>query len=239
MIKIMAGLGLWKPILLKETVLWFCFNAVWMLFDFGTSMRPVSIFRRVFIDNIKLGIIGSFVFNTYIFPFPVEFIGLPMLVFIAVLRAVAKRDDNGLSVVRLTDGILTFVNTLVLLIVLFRACADFRNLGSFETIRSIILAPTLSILIAPLLYVMILIAHYEMLFSLLGILTMSDKKLKLHIGSRIILLAGFSMTRVHQIQICWALAPRPITTVIELENLITAFRSERYNEYLRPEFLKA
>jgi len=196
---LLVVVGFWKASFLKDTIVWFCFSAIAMMMHFVTSRDCENIFRKILIDSIKVIIILEFLVNTYTFPFYVEFFFVPGIAFVVMLGAFAETDKEYSAVSKLMNGIQIIVGLVILSFALSHAISDLHNLKSFDTFRSIALAPSLCLLFSPLLYAMVLISNYELVFLRLTLGREKETKLKRYAHRRILAYAGLSLKRVQQL----------------------------------------
>ncbi len=172
-------IGFWNISYLKDTIFWYLFSAIALLFKFVTSDNNENLLRSVLVDSLKIIIILEFLVNSYTFPFLIEFfVIIPILTFIAILDTVASRNPNHSGAAQLIQKIQIFIGIVILLIVVIKAIIDFQNLSTFDNLKQISLVPLLSILLTPYLYLNVLLARYEDLFVLLEVGIEKDKKLK-------------------------------------------------------------
>ena len=198
-VTLLALIGLWKSTLLKDTIVWFCVSGMAMMMRFATSDDDENIFHKALVDSIKIVILLEFLVNTYTFSLPVEFIIVPLLTFVAMIDAVASLDKKNAAVAKLTKGVLTVVGFMILAVALGRAISDLQNLRRFDTVRSIALAPILSLSLSPFLYVMVLISKYELVFLRLNLGLEKGGKLKRYARRRIMLHAGLNLRRLQDL----------------------------------------
>ncbi len=191
--------GLWKIALLKDTIVWFCVIAMAMMVRFITSHETEDLFQKALVDNIKIVILLEFLVNTYSFSLPAELIFVPLLTVIAMVDTIASLDKKHSAVAKLTKGVLTIIGCVILAIVLSRAISDLQNLQSLDTVRSIALAPLLSVLLLPFLYVLLLISKYESVFHRLNLGIDKERGLKRYARRRILMHAGFRLRRLQHL----------------------------------------
>ncbi|MCD6392905.1 MAG: hypothetical protein J7M40_05305, partial [Planctomycetes bacterium] len=107
-----------------------------------------------------------------------------------------SQDEKYRAVSKLTTGILTVIGCVVMVIVVNRVISDLRNLQSWDTFRSIMLAPSLSMLLTPFIYVVVLVSKYELVFMRLSFGIKKSKRLKRYARRRIIMHARLNLKRV-------------------------------------------
>jgi len=198
-VTILYLLNLWGISLLKDTIIWFCFSGIVMCLNMVTSSKQENLFKKIIKNNIKIVIMIEFLVNTYTFSFVVELFFIPFITFIAILDAVAQTDNKYNSVSKLINGLQFIIGVSILIYVIIHAISDYSNLGSFDTFRSILLAPLLTISFLPLIYFMLVFSAYEKLFIRLNLGTEKSKKLKNYAKREIINYCKFSLKRLNKI----------------------------------------
>jgi len=219
-VTLLAFVGLWKISLLKDTIVWYCISAMAMMMRFATSDKVENIFHKVLVDSIKVVILLEFFVNTYTLSLPAELIILPILALIAMFDAVASLDKKYSAVARLTKGMQVVIGLVILVIALSRAISDLRNLQSLDTVRSIALAPLLSMILSPFLYVMVLIMKYELLFLRLDFGIEKEKGLKRYARRCIIMHTGLSLKRLQHLLTNHAVDLMDIQTKADVDCLV-------------------
>jgi hypothetical protein len=191
-----------------------------MMMRFGTSDDVENIFRKVMIDSIKIVIILEFLVNTYTFSLPIELITMPIIALIAMIDVIASFDEKYSAILKLTRGVQVVVGFIILSIAVSRAISDFQNLQSLDTVRSITLAPLLSLLFSPFVYVMVLISKYELVFVRLKLGKEKEKKLKRYAQRRILMHTGFSLRKVQHLLRNYAVDLMHIQTEADVDRLL-------------------
>jgi len=158
MVAFLVAIGMWEVGLLKDTIVWFFVGAMAMMMRFATVDDADNIFRKILTDSIKIVIMLEFLVNTYTFPLAGELILVPLLTFIAMIDVVASMNEEHAIVARLAKGIHMVAGFVILGVAVNRAVADFQNLKSLDTFRSVALAPLLSVLMFPFIYIMLVIS---------------------------------------------------------------------------------
>jgi len=158
MVAFLVAIGMWEVGLLKDTIVWFFVGAMAMMMRFATVNDADNIFRKILTDSIKIVIMLEFLVNTYTFPLVGELILVPLLTFIAMIDVVASMNERHAIVARLAKGIQMVAGFVILGVAVNRAVADFQNLKSLDTFRSIALTPLLSMLMFPFIYIMLVIS---------------------------------------------------------------------------------
>jgi hypothetical protein len=194
---LLAKINLWEKSLLKDTILWFCFAGFATLMESVTAKHNSVSFSRIVADNIKVIIILEFLVNTYTFPLGVELVIVPILAFSAMVDAYAEYKGEH-TVVKLMKGLQVVLGLAILIGVTAQAISDFANLGTFDTIRAVGLAPLLSILFLPFLYVFLLYSTYDLLFVMLKVGPEKDKSLRRYAKLAVIRHCGANLSKLQR-----------------------------------------
>ena len=193
MVALLTAIGIWEVDLLKDTIVWFFVGAMAIMMRFATADDTDNIFRKILADSIRIVILLEFIVNTYTFPLVVELVLVPLLTFIAMIDVVADMNEEHAIVAKLAKGIQMVAGFVILGIAANRAFADFQNLKSLDTFRSIALAPLLSVLMFPFIYIMLVISKYELVFIRLNFGGEKTRRLKRYARRQIMIHAGLSL----------------------------------------------
>lgn len=200
---LIAGLhaiGMWQISLLKDSITWFFFGAMAMMLRFVTADDTTHLFRKILTDSITVVIALEFLVNTYTFSLAVELVLIPVLSIIALINVVASLNKEHAIVANIAKGIETFAGLLIFAFVLRRAVSDLATLTALDTLRSIALAPLLSVLMFPFVYFMLVVSQYEQLLIRLNFGVEKPKSLKRYVRRRIIIHAGLSLRRLQYLR---------------------------------------
>src|ERR1051325_3164480 len=80
--------SLWTVEELKDTVIWFLFTGIALIFRGVSKEDPNRVLRRIFWDALKITAVVEFLLNTYTFSLWVEFLLFAFMVGVAMLGAV-------------------------------------------------------------------------------------------------------------------------------------------------------
>jgi len=200
LVSILRALGMWDVGLIKDTIVWFFVGALAMMMRFTTAGDSSGLFRKMVADNIKVVIVLEFLVNTCTFPLAIELVLVPAITVIAVIDAVASMNKEHLPVANITTGLLSVGGLVILGIALRGAIADLHRLNSLATVRSIALAPVLSVCMFPFVYIMLVISQYEQLFIRIDSGTEKPTRLKRYIRRRVMMHAGLRLSRLRDLQ---------------------------------------
>lgn len=206
------AIGFWQIAMIKDTVLWFCFTAFVMVMRFSTSRDNENILRTVLVDNVKLIIFLEFLIGTYVMSLPAELVFVPFVTSVAMLDAFAKLDERNAIVAKFTTSLLAVIGFAIFGFVVSRAIDDFRNLGTLDTVRTIVFPPLMSIAFVPFIYVLVVIVTYESLFIRFAVGRDKAPDVVRYAKRRIFFHCGLSLRRLR------AFAKRPPFEIMQVES---------------------
>lgn len=166
--------GVWDSALLKDTVVWFVFAGVTLVFRSTAVAEDDQLFLRILKETVRLVVVVEFVRNTYTLPLAAELFVVPLASLLAMADVLARRDPKhsgvagAIRVLQATGGL------AILGIAVSKAVGDFGTLWSSDSLRRMLLPPTLSVSLIPLVYAVALYAVYDQLFSRLVVALDSD-----------------------------------------------------------------
>lgn len=229
-IGIVAGLyaaKFWNTTLLKATVVWLCFTAILLSFNFATSKSRENVFAKIIINNVKVVIIIEFLVNTYTFSLAGELVIVPFVTLIAMMDAVARADKKYSAAVKIITGLQIIIGVAILTFAVFKAVYDYENLLSIKALRNLFLAPVLSVLFSPFIYMMLLVTNYELLFIRLSMGPEMDRVLKRYAKRKIIIHCRLSLKRVREFLKVNALDLMRIQNRADVERMLKSDRSQQ------------
>jgi hypothetical protein len=191
------AIGFWTHELLKETVIWFFISALALIASSIATKADTKLFETVVADNLKVIVLFQFLVDTYTFSLLVELIFVLIVTFLAMLQAVAQLDEKYKRAQTLIAILQLGIFVYVAISVTTSVIADYRSLGSMDTIRIILLGPVLSFALLPFAYLLRLYVIYEDLFVNLRIGPKKSYRLKNYARRRLILHLGLNAKNIH------------------------------------------
>ncbi|MGA8576053.1 MAG: hypothetical protein WB609_10310 [Candidatus Cybelea sp.] len=148
-------LGLWDADVLKIAIFWFFGAAVAALFS--TDQVHYGSFGTLIFKTIAFTALLEFIVNLYTFPLPIEFVLVPIVLFVAASRALLDvKPEFKSDHYNVTRDFLTFVSGAIGILILGLAIfATIRNWKAFATAQSLedfLLPAILTLLFIPYLY---------------------------------------------------------------------------------------
>lgn len=156
--------GVWSPIFLKETLLWF------LLIALVTAGRGISSYEKVsygaaVVDSFRIVVVVQFFVGLVPFSLPVELALVPTAAMIGLGLAAAGREGIDPGVGRFFRGLEVALGFAILAGALWNAVESYRTLATSTALISFILPPLLSLFFIPAVFMWTVYARYEWLFG--------------------------------------------------------------------------
>lgn len=168
-IAILALIDLWSILLLKDSLIWFCFTAFVITLKAVTSKSQVDFIKKAIVNSIKIVVFLQFIINSYTFPLVIELVLFPIIVMIAMLEVVSSKDVKYITVNKLMNTLLIIIGFIILSNAIYNIYIHLDEFGNYFTLKKFLLPIILTILYAPFLYLVLVISNYEQLFLRLNI----------------------------------------------------------------------
>jgi hypothetical protein len=166
-VALLAWRGLWTTANLKTTILWVITVGMVRLFQASKIDEDERFFWKSLKETLAFTVIVEFLISTYTFSLWVELLLLPFLVFLTALTTVAKSQPGSVQVVTLIEWLLAIIGFWLLGHAALAAIGHYRELGTVDTVRELIVPILLSLMILPLLYALNVYMVYEQIFVML------------------------------------------------------------------------
>ena len=162
-ILVLKVMSIWRINHISMTVLWCVCVAFVMLFNFQKA-NDQNFFSNSIKDNIKGLVFLEFFVNLYVFNFWVEFMIVPILVFIGGMKAIAERNKEYEIVNKFLNFIFVAAGLFLILHAAFKVITDFEEFATMQNPESFYIPILLSILFVPFVYIAALFAACESFF---------------------------------------------------------------------------
>jgi hypothetical protein len=199
---LLSQIGIWKPVLVKDTIFWFLFTGIATAFSLIGSWKGESLLRILLHDALRISIIIEFLTGTYTLSLPLEMLLVPLLVLLAIMETMADSGFEQLSMKRAIKWVQGTLGLAILGIAVRDALVDWQHVRSIESLRSLILAPLLSLLFIPFVYGLLLYVTYEKLFVLLKLGAENDASLQAHAKRRLLRHFGLRVSLLRRFAEC-------------------------------------
>lgn len=168
----------WDQALLKDTLFWFVGSGFFILMNLNKAEKEKNFFKNILRDNLKLILIVEFVVNFHQFSLLAEMFILPVLAFLAMLQAVAEREERTKIVKTAVDWIFVIVTAIFLIVSIRDITNDITGFANYSNLKSFLLPIILSISFLPCAYLIAVFMNYEMLFVRLGFYLKNKRDLR-------------------------------------------------------------
>jgi hypothetical protein len=168
----LAKVGLWTSDLVKDTVLWYLFAGIALLFSGLTrDSEKRGFWRRLLLGQITATLLVEWLVNNYTFPFLVEFLLVPVAFLLGGIGAVAQSRPDAAVMKKFTSWTLGLLGFFALAFSIKEVIAHIRAGEATSVFRSIALTPLLSVAIVPLAYALGIVSACENLLIRVGFAT--------------------------------------------------------------------
>lgn len=191
--------GLWNTSLIKDTIVWFFFSGLVILFKSIDIKGNNNYFKNIIWDNFKIVILIQFILNEYTMSFLFEFISIPIFFFIGGASVIVENKSEYKDVKKL----LIWIQNILFIVIIYNsfkiAIGDIRNLGTYNNLLKLTVPTILSILSIVPAYVLALYSSYETIFIRLNSYKGRSKRLSLYLKVRILLYCNISLKMVNSL----------------------------------------
>lgn len=195
---LLAKIGIWEWILLKDTIYWFIAVAFVLMMNTNKATQEKGFFIKILKDNLKIILLLEFILTLYTFNLIAEIVLVPILVFIGAMSAVSELKKEYLPVKKLFDFVLSLIGIFFIIFALGKVFGDFQNIITSQNLKTLILPPLLTIAFIPFIYFFALIMAYETLFVRLSIFNKNDPDLIKFTKRKIILICNLNLSKLNR-----------------------------------------
>lgn len=161
-ISLLRTIGLWNMDILKDSIIYVLFSLTGLIAK-SFSLKSFRELIPICLENIKLGAIISFYINIYNFSFIIEFIGLPIIVFLAFMQAFGESSkvDEHKQVASCLSRVINIISVLCSIIALSWLIKNWQIIIEGNTILSLLLPFFLTVWAGPYIYALAVYSKYE------------------------------------------------------------------------------
>lgn len=163
----LRSMGMWSLDLMKDTIVWFLFGGIPLAFSSFASRSNDYHFFGTFLDTIRVTVLVEFLVNEYTFSLPVEFVFVPFVTIILMLRGYASAFEEYSQVHSILGWMQGIIGLAILAFVVSRAISNIDSLLTIHTAQELLLTPMLSLLLLPFVYAVLIYLSYDSLFVVL------------------------------------------------------------------------
>lgn len=196
---LLNNFGFWNTYLIKDTVVWFLFSGLVIVFKSIDNNKNNNYFKNIILNNFKIVIFIQFILSEYTMSFLFEFISIPIFFFIGGASAIIENKSEYKDVKKL----LMWIQNILFIVITYNsfkfAISDIRSLGTYNNLLKIIVPGVLSILSIVPAYLLALYSSYEKIFVRLNSYKGRSRGLSLYLKARIVLYCNINLKRVNSL----------------------------------------
>jgi len=174
---ILHFVGIWKLILLKDTIFWLLGTAIVLFFNTNKASQDSSLFRKMLLETAAFTVFLEFLANLYSFSFIVEFTLMPFLFLVVAMSALADGRDEHKIIRKPLKVVLAGYGLFILSYSILTALNNLVGSLTVYNLLTLITPSVLTVMYLPFIYVFALVMAYETLFVRLGIFIKNKKLL--------------------------------------------------------------
>lgn len=160
------AVGLWRPVLAKDTLTWFLVAGLALLFN-ATSAGEHRFFRRTAVQTLGVSAFAKFYVDLFVLPLPVELVLQPVLFLFAGMIAVTTFDARYRKAKTSLEVVFAIVALTLLGFVTVQLVDRWSALDTAELLHAFLLPIWLTFAVLPFIYAFGLVMAYEVAFMLL------------------------------------------------------------------------
>lgn len=189
---------LWELNLLKDTIFWFI-SFAFILFVNSHKINDAGYFKNILKDSFKLFLILEFIINFYTFGFWTEFLLLTLLLLLGIIQGTDQAKE-----MTQVDNLISYafgVFGLILIpIVFYKTIIYYNELLTWNTLKTILLGPILTLYLIPFFYFLALCIKYDSLFSRINIFNRESKRIRLQLKFRVFKKVIFNLNSIARLE---------------------------------------
>lgn len=165
---ILYKIRIWDTSLVKDTVMWFLFVALPLMYHAAKINSFQKFFKQVVRPLIAFSIIFEYIFGLYTFDWWIEILMVPVAVFIGGMLTFSDKKPEHQQVHKLMNGTFILLGLISLTVVVFHLFHHYSDYYSDYlnrlTLMQFIMPLSLSLLFLSILYGIAMYTHYETAF---------------------------------------------------------------------------
>lgn len=185
-------LNLWDFSLLKDSIVWFIFSGMVLLFRYTGKEDNLPYFKTLVFDNLKFSVFFEYIFNLYTFSFIVEFIFIPVQIFLGIMSAFSETKEEYAPVKRFFDIILSAMGIFFLFYCLVMSIIHYKEIFSHATFNAVTLPLWYSLTFFPIIYFLKIYSEYESAFIRLRTDKIENKQVCNYFKRKLICIFNFN-----------------------------------------------
>ena len=165
---LLHGIKIWDKSLIKDTIMWFLFVALPLMFQSGKINSFQKFIKEIIAPLIAFSIIFEYIFGLYTFALWIEVLMVPALVMLGGMLAVRERKSEYAQVNKLLKGTQSFLGLIAILFIAIHLVQHYQEYANRTVLNQFLMPLFLSLLFLPLLYGIVMFVHYETAFVILN-----------------------------------------------------------------------
>jgi hypothetical protein len=209
LVALLSALRMWTPVLISETILWFLFSGLLVLFGAVRHGAEKHFFRRTLRSLVTVAIVLGFVLNLRTLPLVLELLLMLTLFVLVTMLSVAELKQMDRFVQGFLLGLLVAIFTSLLTFTLVGVWTETEEFLTYENALEFLIPAILTVGFLPFVYGVALLSTYGTLFRLLN-LNMGEHPSTGYAKRRAIQTARLNLGRVHALAsgLPWRLTPK-------------------------------
>jgi hypothetical protein len=196
---IVSGLrliDLWNSSLIKDTIYWTFGVGFILMMNSNKALQEENYFKKFIKENIKLFVILEFILGLYVFGIVVEFILMPIVIFLSALLGFTEANEEHKQVKNFLLKIFGLIGVFYLIYSVFEIYQNFKDFATYDNLRALTFPIVMTIMFLPFAYIYVLYTHYESLFVRVGFFLKDNKSLCRFAKWRILLSVNFNLKKL-------------------------------------------
>jgi hypothetical protein len=161
---LLHAVKIWDISLIKDTIMWFLFVALPLMFQAGKIDSFQKFLKEIVTPLIAFSIIFEYIFGLYTFKLWIEVLMVPALVMLGGMLAVSERKSEYAQVNKLLKGTQSFSGLIAVFFILLHLVQHYQEYVNRTVLMQFLMPLFLSLLFLPLLYGIAMFIHYETAF---------------------------------------------------------------------------
>lgn len=219
-ILILAISSFWDLSFLKDSIAWFIFAGIPLVFSFQKVNSEKSHFKTILSSSIKGIILVEFITNFYSFSLVAELVLIPVITFIGIMQVASELKPEHNQVSNFLKTIMGLIGLTIFGLMVYRISHNLSDFININTLKTFILPIILTISTLPFLYFVALYSIYQIIIFRMS-RRLKKKKHKRYLKMKLIQNFHINRPRLRKFQ--QNLGFEPIMNKSDIKNVIRKF----------------
>ncbi|KSU03222.1 hypothetical protein KF282_1893 [Lactococcus lactis subsp. lactis] len=166
-IRILFILGFWELNLLKDSIFWFLFSEIPLLFSVISKGKDKYFFLKILRESMAFAVVVDFILNVWSFNFFIELLIVPIVIIITAFSAYSGRKKEFANVKKFCDYVFMFYGITVIITVGVHLLTDMNDIINIRSLKELLFPIFILIFNLPLMYGFSLYNIYEQIFAIM------------------------------------------------------------------------